>query len=172
MAKQKIIATFQRRTLTEDGDMEITFKVDKHSYNWISACKSLETQPYALEISKPRSKRSIKQNKLLWKIIHDIAEQEDGHLANDWDTYCALLELAGAKYEDLAAPEEAEETFRKVEGLRAIKILRHAQQEGYLIYRLYPGSSTYDTKEMTKLIDVALDYAAKIGLDTAYYGYD
>lgn len=52
MAKQKIIATFQRRTLTEDGDMEITFKVDKHSYNWISACKSLKTQPYALEISK------------------------------------------------------------------------------------------------------------------------
>ena len=41
-----------------------------------------------------------------------------------------------------------------------------------MIYRLYPGSSTYDTKEMTKLIDVALDYAAKIGLDTAYYGYD
>lgn len=109
---------------------------------------------------------------MLWKIIHDIAEQEDGHLANDWDTYCALLELADAKHTDLVAPAEAEEEFRKVQGLRAVKVLRPAQQEGYLIYRLYPGSSTFDTKEMTKLIDVALDYAAKIGLDTAYYGYD
>lgn len=170
MAKQRIIATFQRRSLTEDGGMEIAFKVDKHSYNWISACKSLETQPYALEISKPRSKRSNDQNALLWKIIHDIAEQEDGHLANDWDTYCALLELADAKHTDLVAPAEAEEEFRKVQGLRAVKVLRPAQQEGYLIYRLYPGSSTFNTKEMTKLIDVALDYAAKIGLDTAYYG--
>lgn len=150
--------------------MEITFKVDKHSYNWISACKSLETQPYALEITKPRNKRSTDQNALLWKIIHDIAEQEDGHLANDWDTYCALLELADAKHTDLVAPAEAEEEFRKVQGLRAVKVLRPAQQEGYLIYRLYPGSSTFNTKEMTKLIDVALDYAAKIGLDTAYYG--
>ena len=131
---------------------------------------SLETQPYALEISKPRSKRSTDQNALLWKIIHDIAEQEDGHLANDWDTYCALLELADAKHTDLVAPAEAEEEFRKVQGLRAVKVLRPAQQEGYLIYRLYPGSSTFNTKEMTKLIDVALDYAAKIGLDTAYYG--
>lgn len=172
MAKLKIVATFQRRTLTEDGDMEITFKVDKHSHNWISACRELETQPYALEISKPRSKRSNDQNALLWKIIHDIAEQEDGHLANDWDTYCALLELADAKHTDLVAPAEAEEEFRKVQGLRAVKVLRPAQQEGYLIYRLYPGSSTFDMKEMTKLIDVALDYAAKIGLDTAYYGYD
>ena len=170
MAKQRIIATFQRRSLTEDGDMEIAFKVDKHSYNWISACKSLETQPYALEISKPRSKRSNDQNALLWKIIHDIAEQEDGHLANDWDTYCALLELADAKHTDLVAPAEAEEEFRKVQGLRAVKVLRPAQQEGYLIYRLYPGSSTFNTKEMTKHIDVALEYAAKIGLDTAYYG--
>ena len=150
--------------------MEIAFKVDKHSYNWISDRKSLETQPYALEISKPRSKRSNDQNALLWKIIHDIAEQEDGHLANDWDTYCALLELADAKHTDLVAPAEAEEEFRKVQGLRAVKVLRPAQQEGYLIYRLYPGSSTFNTKEMTKLIDVALDYAAKIGLDTAYYG--
>lgn len=172
MAKKRIIATFERRTLTEDGDMEITFKVDKHSYNWISACRELETQPYAIEISKPRSKRSADQNALLWKIIHSIAEHEDGHLADDWGIYCALLELADAKHTDIVAPAEAEEEFHKVQGLRAIKVLRPAQQEGYLIYRLYPGSSTFNTKEMTKLIDVALDYAAQIGLDTAYYGYD
>lgn len=172
MAKSKIIAIFQRRSLTEDGDMEITFKVNKYSHNWIMLCRELITQPYAIEISKPRSKRSSDQNALLWKIIHDIAEREDGHLANDWDTYCALLELADAKHTDIVAPIEAEEEFRKVQGLRAVKVLRPAQREGYLIYRLYPGSSTFNTKEMTKLIDVALDYASQIGLDTAYYGYD
>jgi len=172
MAKTKIIASFERRTLTEDGDMEITFKVNKYSYNWILACRELETKPYTVEISKPQSKRSLKQNALLWKIVHDIAESEDGHLANDEDTYCALLELANAKYEDLVALEKAEETFRKTEGIRAVKILRCAKEEGFLIYRLYLGSSTFNTKEMTKLIEVALDYASQIGLDTAYYGYD
>lgn len=172
MAKTKIIASLERRALTEDGDMEITFKVNKHSYNWITACRELKTQPYAIEISKPRSKRSNDQNALLWKIIHDIAEHEDGHLANDWDTYCALLESADAKHTDIVAPTEAEEEFRKVQGLRAVKVLRPAQQDGYLIYRLYPGSSTFNTKEMTNLIEVALDYASQIGLDTSYYGYD
>lgn len=171
MAKVKIIGNFERRGLTEDGDMEITFRIDKYSYNWISACRELKNEPYAIEISKPRSKRSNDQNALLWKIIHDIAEHEDGHLAKDWDTYCALLELTDAKHTDLVAPAEAEEDFRKVQGLRAVKVLRPAQQDGYLIYRLYPGSSTFNTKEMTKLIEVALDYAAKIGLNTDNYGY-
>lgn len=167
----KIVASFQRRALTEDGDMEITFKVDKHSYNWISACRELENKPYALDIGKPRSKRSLDQNSLLWKIIHDIAETEDGHLADDWEKYCALLEMADAKHTDIVAPAAAEEEFRKVQGLRAVKVLRPAEKEGFLIYRLYPGSSTFNIKEMTKLIDVALDYAEKIGLDASGYGY-
>lgn len=167
----KIIATFQRRTLTEDGDMEITFKVNKYSVNWLNTCKGLENKPYTLDIGIPRSKRSNDQNALLWKIIHDIAEKEDGHLANEWDTYCALLELSDAKHTDLVAVAEAEQEFRKMQGFRAIRVLRPAKEEGFLIYRLYPGSSSFNTKEMTKLIEVSLDYAAKIGLDTANYGY-
>lgn len=166
----RLITTFQRRTLTEDGDMEITFKVDKYAFNYINACKELVIQPYALEITKPRSKRSLDQNSLLWKIIHDIAEKEDGYLADDQKTYCILLEMAGAKYQDLVASVDAGEELKKVPGFRAIKVLRPSEKEGFLIYRWYYGSSTFNTKEMTNLIDVALDYASKVGIDTAYYG--
>ena len=32
-------------------------------------------------------------------------------------------------------------------------------------FKCYIGSSRYDTKEMTELIDTALDYANEIGID-------
>lgn len=167
MAKTKIIADYIRKVTDDDGNIEITMKVS--SWNYKRYVQDLEKGIYAVELSKPRSKRSLEQNALLWAVIHEIAEVEDGHLANDWDTYCALLEKANTKYTDIVAPADAEEDIRKIKGMRGVKVIRPAKQDGYLIYRLYPGSSTFNMDEMRKLLDVALDYAAQIGVDTAYY---
>lgn len=171
MARAKIIATLSRFLMDEDGNMEVVFKIDKSCWNYKNAIKALEKIAYALEISKPRSKRSLEQNALLWAVISEIAEKQDGHLADDWDVYCALLEKANAKYTDIIAPVEAEEDMRKIKGLRGVRIMRSLEQDGreFYVYRLYPGSSTFNVKEMSQLIDVALDYAVQLGIDITYY---
>lgn len=169
MAKVKIIADYIRKATDENGDIEITFKVS--AWNYKQAINALGKGTYAVELNKPRSKRSHEQNSLLWAIIAEISQFEDGHLANEWDTYCALLEKANAKHTDIIAPVEAEEDIRKIKGMRGVKIIRSLDKDDreFYVYRLYPGSSTFNIDEMRKLIDVALDYAAQIGLDITFY---
>ena len=48
---------------------------------------------YICDIKEYKQKRSVEQNKLLWKIIHRIAKET---YQSDEDVYCAVLERADA----------------------------------------------------------------------------
>jgi hypothetical protein len=37
------------------------------------------------------------------------------------------------------------------------------------VIQVFDGSSTMDTKQMAKLIDVTLNMASELGIDTTYY---
>ena len=46
---------------------------------------------YVCEVKQPKSKRSLQQNRLLWKLIHSIAKET---AQDDLEVYCAVLERA------------------------------------------------------------------------------
>ena len=48
---------------------------------------------YTCEIKEPKSIRSLRQNKLLWSLIHKIAKET---YQDDMDVYCGALERADA----------------------------------------------------------------------------
>lgn len=167
--KRKLIAEFVRRAMLEDGSMEITFKVN--NWNYIKMCNELEEKEYTIEINDLKNKRTIQQNRYLWALIHEIAEKEDGHLKDELDTYCALLERANAKYEYIRVLDSAVDVLRSTVGIRALHVVRRVEENGKIFAdcKIYVGSSKFDTNEMAQLIDVTIDYAEQIYIDTSFY---
>lgn len=122
---------------------------------------------YDVSVKILRSKRSLEQNNLFWKIVHLIAKEVN---QDDYDVYCAILERADAKSDYFITEKEMEEELRK--RFRAVKFIKYQEVNGVdrPIYKVYLGSSTMNTKEMSELIDTSIAIAGefRICIDDAY----
>lgn len=126
---------------------------------------NLEDGEYIVDITKKKNKRSLDQNRYFWALVGEIAQKENGDLRDVHNLYLNLLQMSGAKYETLMIKHEALERFKGL--YRDIKVVNSTiiNHEKYdLLYAFY-GSSKFDSKEMTKLIDVTLNYASEIGVE-------
>ena len=124
---------------------------------------------YLCELKEPKSKRSIQQNKMLWSLIHLIAKET---YQEDYEVYCALLERADALSDYIITAHDMEDYLRK--SFRGVRFIRKQEVNGKEcnIYKVYIGSSKMNTKEMTELIDTALQISAELGIDTRWVDYE
>lgn len=118
---------------------------------------------YICEIKEPKSKRSLEQNKLLWKLIHRIAKET---YQDDMDVYCGVLERADALSDYVITAVDMEEALRK--SFRGVKFIRMQVVNGKdcYVYKVYLGSSKMDTKEMNELIEITMQVCSEYGIDT------
>ena len=79
--------------------------------------------------------------------------------------------MANAKYEYLLCEERVLDSLRENAGIRALEVKGNEYVNGieYLLVKVYIGSSKFDTKEMTQLLDTAIHYAEELGIVTDYY---
>ena len=122
---------------------------------------------YDISIKEPTNKRSLQQNKMLWSLIHSIAKATN---QDDNDVYCALLEKADALSDYIITAVEMEDALRK--SFRGIKFMRMQEVNGKdcYIYKVYLGSSKMNTKEMTELLETAIQIASELDIEVEY-GY-
>ncbi len=124
---------------------------------------------YICEIKEPKSKRSLEQNKLLWKLIHRIAKET---YQDDMDVYCAVLERADALSDYVITATDMGEALRKT--FRGAKFVRMQEVNGKdcYIFKVYLGSSKMNTAEMTELIEITMQVCGELGIDTReeWYG--
>jgi hypothetical protein len=122
---------------------------------------------YICEIKEPKSKRSLEQNKLLWKLIHRVAKET---YQDDMDVYCGILEKADALSDYVITAIEMEDALRK--SFRGVKFIRTQEVNGRecFVYKVYIGSSKMDTKEMTELLNITLDICRELGIEVDYEG--
>ena len=120
---------------------------------------------YVCEIKQPKSQRSLQQNKLLWKLIHNIAKAT---YQDDMEVYCAVLERADALSDYIITALEIEDALRK--SFRGVKFIRMQEVNGRecYVYKVYIGSSKMDTKEMTELLDITLQICGELGIEVDY----
>lgn len=163
----KLVVEFLRKLVTEDGDLEITFRVS--NWNYKRFCNDLQKIAYTLDIKRVKSKRSLNQNSYFWALVNEIDYKINGHRKNNDELYCQLLEMAEIKFEYVQILAEALPMIK--ENFRAVKVVKHKQVNGkeYLVCKCFYGSSNFDKEEMSRLIDVTLDYAAEAGVDTTFY---
>lgn len=158
-----IISGKYDRTLKDKSNSIVSFVVP----NYQSELNLNSDQVYKIEITEIKSKRSLWQNKLCWALIDKIAKHEG---MMDIDVYCQIIELAKIRTEFIETIPEAIERLSRA--FRVVKVLEHrVSQKGSktVLLKLYYGSSTFDTKEMSDFIEQLLNYASQIGIDVSEY---
>ena len=166
----KVIGKVNKRVINEDGNLELTLEIN-NLYHQEQIKELKKDVDYRIEIEEVKSTRSIYQNNLMWKIIHDIAIARGGDRASedDWNIYLEALERTGAKFEYIAVLPQAEDILKKQ--FRAIKLMNTFEHKGKTFnqYKVYYGSSKLNTKEMSLLLEMVKDIAVESGVDTSIY---
>jgi hypothetical protein len=154
-----------------NGDVVLELTVDGY-YNMRKATQlynDLKDKEIHATLKEFKSSRSIDQNDMLWAIITQVSDKVNGsHQEQDlMNVYGTLLQRANIKREYIRTLVQArdilEQSFRAVlEVPNSRKIENGKETVGFWVYY---GSSTFDTKEMTQLIEVALDIATEVGID-------
>lgn len=127
---------------------------------------------YTVEIKEYRKKRSLNQNDMYWSVLTSFAEALNISNAR---AHNLLLRRYGQleRYEDkpvyvvLPDTEEAEKRADEAESyhLKPTSQVKEGKDgQMYRTYMLLRGSSTYDTKEMTRLLDGLLDECKEMGI--------
>lgn len=131
-----------------------------------------QDKKYNIELKLYREKRSLTANSYCWVLCQKIADElsKDGIYTSREDVYkqaikdCQLFTPLPIKDEDL-------KRFIKAWSSKGIgwvieDIGPSRKNKGYRIVHAYMGSSTYDTKEMARLIDCLVSEATQLGIET------
>lgn len=113
-----------------------------------------------LEITAVKKRRSLDANALLWACIGDIAQ---ALRADKWDIYLLMLERYGQHLHMNVKPEALAMLKKQ---WREIKEVGETYYNGekYLQILCFYGSSTYDSKQFSALLDGVISDMKEIGL--------
>lgn len=166
---------FKEKLLNSTGNYLVTFELENYSSKVQAENLKVGTE-YKFEPKEVKSKRSLQQNKFLWKCLEIIAYHEQGERTDSdyvMELYTKMLEKSGAKYEYIMGLPEIKDELLKV--FRAVKIVEYRDYNGkqMAVMKCFYGSSKMNTKEMNNLLDTIVDYAANLGLyidEEDFYG--
>lgn len=165
----KFIADKAYRMINENNELVVCYVVSgEHKRGAQLALEELKGSDKKLEVQvkEYRSQRSLEQNRLLWALLGKMAEAMSGNKrrVSSEECYCIMLEEANVKYDYMLALPEAEDMLRKT--FRAIRKLDEREVNGRKLnmYQYFIGSSKFNTKEMTELIEATLDKLAELGI--------
>lgn len=118
------------------------------------------------ELTRTRKKRSLNANAYCWELCNKIGEAVG---IPKEDVYRRSIRDVGS-YTPLPIKEEGLDKFKEVwkgHGVGwFVDVVDDSKIEGYKLVFAYHGSSTYDTKEMSRLIDNLIQDAQAVGIDT------
>jgi len=135
--------------------------------------KFLESfKPGNYEIVKIREKRSNRANSYMWALCRDISEVVGIPVNEVYKN--AIREMP--VYKDIGDLSEADASTLKTaweklgKGWVAEQVDYEPDGE-HVVYRFYYGSSTYNVRQMQRLIDILLQDAAAVGIPTPEEDY-
>jgi hypothetical protein len=132
----------------------------------IEYVNSLDDSLYVLEIKKHRKKRSKDANAYFWVLCDALAEKT--HIAKS-EIYKRLIKDIGGNSQLVCVPSDAVEKLTKGwehNGLGWCVETFPSKLEGCTNVRLYYGSSTYDSSQMARLIDLIVQECKQQGIET------
>ena len=119
-----------------------------------------------IKIEPHRKKRSKNANDLCWTLCEKIAQAAG---ISKEDVYRHAIKYVGV-WEPLPVHEDRVQRWQEVWGSRGIgwfaEIIDDSKLPGYKLVHNYYGSSTYNTSEMTRLINFLIDEAKGMGIPT------
>ncbi len=149
-------------TEDKDGNCIVSINMGKNKKQAHKIFDDFNGRDILVKMKLYKKLRSNEQNRYFWKCVSILASG----LGNDnWDQYLNELEKYG-KFSSIIIEKEAYNDFRNM--WRETKIVgerRDSNGNEYFDVNCYYGSSTYDTGEMSRLIDGVRQDLADAGLD-------
>lgn len=144
----------------KSNKLNLTFEVNEQpteEINQIAECEKL-----SIEVKKFRKKRSLDANGLLWACLGEIAQALH---TDKWEVYLQMLKRYG-KYTYICVKPNVVEAMKAQ--WRECEVVGDITINGKEAVQLlcYFGSSTYDTKEFSVLLDGVISEMAEMGLQT------
>lgn len=154
----------------EDGNAELLLSVHSDSkYNVKPFLEAVRRngKEFTATFDTRKRRRTLDQNALMWKLLTIYADALNGGRKGGItpeDLYMRMLSKYGVA-EFLMVLPEAENALKN-----AFRVVLKVDVRTYNgvqmnVYKCYFGSSKYDTKEMTDLIEGIFDELAQIGID-------
>ena len=145
----------------DTGKTKINILVDTDAVK----IEELQNQKLDIEIKKHREKRSLDANAYFWVLVSKI--QDVVGIPKEL-IYKDLIKGIGS-YEVVPIKDIAVAKFRQAwskNGLGWVTDTTKSKLEGFTNVIAYYGSSTYDSKEMTRLIDLTIQECNQLGIET------
>ncbi len=137
----------QRLTLELDGDFRLQYD-------------ELKDKPLDITIKPFRKKRSLDQNSYAWLLIGKIADKL--RTSKD-EVYLTMLRRYGQGGVIKVQPQNEEAILSAIKYYERHEKL-YSDTEKY--YRIWAGSSGYNTEEMTVFVDGIISEAQGLGIET------
>lgn len=144
------------------GKAKITFLFDNKDI--LEQVEELQGNKLVLDIKKWFKKRSKNANAYLWTLIEKLSQKLN---ISRKETYRKHIYEAGT-YQELGMSEEAMDRFSKIWEEKGLGWFSEkvVNEYGEIVLRVYFGSSTYNTKEMTRLLDSVIQDCKSQNIET------
>lgn len=144
------------------GDLTVTLELKEVSLEKLMKLSGIDL---VLGLKKYYEKRGLNANAYFHVLVNKIAEvveRSPAYVKNDLIAECGYKEMLGdvpAVIKTNLGPEVMME--QEILHTRVVKV-----EDDVCFYYVYRGSHTYNTKEMSRLIDIAVMRAQEVGIET------
>ena len=134
----------------------------------ISSLEEIKDDKLSVEIKKYRKSRSNDANKYFWKLLQEICEQKGIDTIEDYKNRVKELGI----FKQFKIMTQDVKTFEKIWTDRGIAWFCEILDTEYIgntefkIINAYYGSSSYNSKQMSRLIDNLVQDCKAVGIET------
>lgn len=154
-------------TDTNTRKLKISLLVDVNNKEVVEQLKS--ENKLCIELKKWRQKRSLDANSYCWVLCDKIAKElcKDGTIVTKEDVYKdAILQIGS--FEPFIVQEKTYMNFKRIWEKQGLGFLVQevSKKDKCIKVNCYYGSSTYNTKEMSLLIEDLIELAKTLNVET------
>lgn len=157
-------------------DISIDYKTRKSKISLLLDTKEIEVveqlkneNKLNVELKKYRKKRSSDANAYCWILCDKIAKElsKDGTILTKEKIYQDGILQIGT-FEPMIIEEKTFENFKRIWERQGLGFLVQevSKKDKYIKVHCYYGSSTYDSKEMSLLINLLVELAKSLNIET------
>jgi len=159
----KALASDMRVAINLDGFPEVTFTLKSHPRAEIDDLREVldNGKDLSVKVKQHRKNRSLDANAMLWAVINEIANVLR---TSKEEVYLDMLKKYGQS-SVVSIVDEAVETFLK--SVKYAEIIGEGtlNDKEFTHIKVFMGSSNYNSREMSILIDGTLSEAKELGIE-------
>ena len=164
-------AVFERAKVIVDG--EDTFLCVSIPHREAKKfCGEMKQKKYVVEIKEYQERRSLDANRYFWQLLDKMAailDHTGDEVYTKEDLYIDYVRQVGP-FKDFTLTQDEAKTFQVAWSMLGVgwpcEQVDFDPDGDRVVIRAYYGSSTYSKKQMSRLIDMAVQDAKAVGIET------